>query len=60
MNQWSFFDLLDLNTNTWFVGSMPVKRPEAGMVSVNNRIYLAGGFIPGTTAVTNQVWIIDF
>ena len=60
LNQWSPFDILDLSTNTWFVGTTPIKRPESGMISVNNKIYMAGGFLFGTNTVTNEVWLLDF
>src|SRR5436190_1603136 len=59
-NLWQHFDLYNLNTNTWYTGLLPIKRSEAGLISVNNKIYLAGGWAHETQNSISGVWRIDF
>jgi N-acetylneuraminic acid mutarotase len=53
------FDVYDMITNTWSIGVLPQSIPrEASVISVNNTIYVAGGYINGTAS--NQVWKLEF
>jgi N-acetylneuraminic acid mutarotase len=53
------FDVYDMVTNTWSIGVLPQPIPsEASVISVNNTIYVAGGYINGTAS--NQVWKLEF
>ena len=52
------FDIYDILTNTWSIGVLPVNILGASIISVNNRIYLAGGAVNGV--VSNQVWKLEF
>jgi hypothetical protein len=52
------FDIYDISTNTWFIGIVPIKLVGASIVSVNNTIYLAGGWVDG--AFNDQVWKLEF
>ena len=52
------FDIYDLNTNAWSIGILPVVCHGNSIISVNNTIYLAGGFINGV--LSSQVWKLEF
>jgi len=54
------FDLYDLTTNTWSIGVKPTTRPSASIISVNNTIYIAGGFLNGGNNFSNEVWKLEF
>jgi hypothetical protein len=44
----SHFEIYDLTTHTWYTQAYEVKSIErAAILSVNNVIYVAGGFAPG-------------
>jgi hypothetical protein len=49
-------DIYDTNTNSWYISNLPINRPYASFISVNNVVYMAGGI--GNNA--NQVWKLDF
>jgi hypothetical protein len=52
------FDIYDITTNTWSIGVLPSTVHAASVLSVNNTIYVAGGFVNGT--LSNQVWKLEF
>jgi hypothetical protein len=52
------FDIYDITTNTWSIGVLPVNVDWSSIISVNNTIYLAGGWINGV--LSNQVWKLEF
>lgn len=52
------FDIYDVSTNTWSIGVLPVNIYGASIISVNNTVYVAGGFVNGV--VSNQVWKLEF
>ena len=52
------FDIYDPSTNTWSIGVLPVNISNASIISVNNTIYVAGGYVSGI--LSNQVWKLEF
>lgn len=52
------FDIYDIITNTWSIGVFPVPLEDASIISVNNTVYLAGGFVNGV--LSNKVWKLEF
>ncbi len=52
------FDIYDITTNTWSIGVLPLKIVAASIISVNNTIYLAGGYVNGP--LSNQVYKLEF
>jgi hypothetical protein len=52
------FDIYDIATNTWSIGVLPVSIKGASIISVNNTIYLAGGFVNGV--LSDKVWKLEF
>lgn len=53
------FDIYNITTNTWSIGSLTQPIPEgASIISVNNIIYVAGGYVNGVPS--NQVWKLEF
>lgn len=52
------FDIYDLATNSWSIGMLPVTIHGSAIISVNNTIYVAGGYVNG--ALSNQVWKLEF
>jgi hypothetical protein len=52
------FDIYNVATNTWSIGELPVNINNASVISVNNTIYVAGGFI--NDVLSNQVWKLEF
>lgn len=52
------FDILNLTNNTWAIGVLPVNIIGASIISVNNNIYVAGGYVNGV--LSNQVWRLEF
>jgi hypothetical protein len=52
------FDIYDLSANAWSIGVLPVSIEKAAIISVNNIIYVAGGFVNGV--LSNQVWKLEF
>ena len=47
------FDIYNIATNTWSIGVLPQSITGAAIISVNNKIYVAGGDINGV--LSNQV-----
>jgi N-acetylneuraminic acid mutarotase len=52
------FNIYDMLTNTWSIGLLPVKMNGASVISVNNIIYVAGGYVNGK--MNDQVWTMEF
>lgn len=52
------FDIYDRNTNTWTVGVIPVNIYGASIASLNNTIYVAGGYVNGL--LSNMVYKLEF
>jgi hypothetical protein len=52
------FDIYDIATQTWAIGTLSEKVRGASIISVNNTIYLAGG--AGATTTRNEVWKLEF
>jgi hypothetical protein len=48
----------DPAAKTWMVGTLPVKIYGAAIISVNNQIYLAGGYV--NEVLSDQVWKVEF
>ena len=63
-----YFDIYDPAINSWSVGTLPEPIPQgAGVICVNNVIYIAGGVIGQATTgggyspiLSNQVWKLEF
>ena len=54
------FDIYDPVSEVWSIGVMNQGFDYAGVISVNNTIYIAGGGFPGYTPASNQVWKLEF
>jgi hypothetical protein len=52
------FNIYDIATNKWLIGSIPVKISGASIISVKNTIYVAGGSVNGR--MSDQVWKLEF
>ena len=52
------FDIYDIATNTWSIGVLSQNIESASIISVNNTIYVAGGYVNGVSS--NQVWKLEF
>jgi hypothetical protein len=52
------FDIYDITTNTWSIGVLTQNIEGASIISVNNSIYVAGGYVNGV--LSNQVWKLEF
>ncbi len=60
-NLWnSKFDIYDLNTNIWSIGVKPINIVGASIISVNNTIYIAGGFTGDYNNISGEVWKLEF
>jgi hypothetical protein len=54
-------DIYDIASNTWSIGILPFSVEQPSVISVNNTIYVAGGFINGVYGVYNdKVWKLEF
>ena len=57
----SRLNMYDIAKNTWSIMVLPVPLEEASIISVNNTIYVAGGFVNGVYNVYNdKVWKLEF
>jgi hypothetical protein len=54
----TYFDVYNFSTDTWLSGQLPKKINDAAIISVNNTIYVAGGFVDGV--LSSQVWKMEF
>ena len=52
------FDIYDISNKTWSIGLLPENIEGAGIVSVNNTIYVAGGKVNGV--LSNQLRKLEF
>jgi hypothetical protein len=52
------FDVYNSSTNKWSIGWMQKKINHAAIISVNNTIYVAGGYVNGV--LSNEVWKLEF
>ena len=52
------FEIYDLTSHTWSTGILDKNIKGAAIISVNNVIYVAGGFVNGVGS--DQVWILEF
>jgi hypothetical protein len=52
------FDIYDIKTGVWSIGVLPADIEGAGIISVNNTIYVAGGKVNGV--LSNQVVKLEF
>lgn len=52
------FEIYDLTTGTWYTGLLNKSITRAAVISVNNVIYVAGGFVNGVGS--DQVWTLEF
>jgi hypothetical protein len=53
-----WFDIYDVSTKRWSIGEVPINVVLASIISVNNTIYLTGGWIDGDA--NDQVWKLEF
>ncbi len=58
VNEKNKFDIYDITTNTWSIGVLNKSIQGTSIISVNNTIYVAGGFVNGV--LSNQVWKLEF
>ena len=52
------FNIYNTVTNTWSIGLLPFRMSGASIISVNNTVYVAGGYVNGK--MSDQVWKLDF
>ena len=52
------FDIYDMTSNKWFIGKLNKDLHEAAVISVNNTIYIAAGYVNGS--LSNQVWKLEY
>jgi hypothetical protein len=51
------FDIYDITSNTWSTGVLPVNIVAASIITTNNTIYVAGGYV--NDVLSNQVWKLE-
>lgn len=51
------FDFYDITTDTWSIGILPQRMYGSCIISVNNIIYVAGGFVNGE--ISSQLWQLN-
>lgn len=52
------FDIYDIVNNSWSIGELNENIAGAAVISVNNTIYVAGGYVNGS--LSNIVWKLEF
>jgi len=52
------FEIYNLTTDTWYTGVMDKSIIGAAIISVNNIVYVAGGYVNGVGS--DQVWTLEF
>ena len=52
------FDIYNSSTDTWSIGVLNQSIRNAAIISVNNNLYVAGGYVNGV--LSNQVWKLEF
>ena len=57
----SRFDIYDISSHSWSIGVLPVNIKATSIISVNNTIYVAGGwFNDDYSNLSNKVWKLEF
>ena len=52
------FDIYDISTSTWSIGVLPFNMEGTAIISVNNTIFLAGGYVNGV--LSDKAWKLEF
>ncbi len=52
------FDIYDIASNTWSIGVLPLSIYGSSTISVNNTIYVAGGYV--NDALSGRVWKLEY
>ena len=52
------FDIYDISTKTWSIGVLPMSLDMASIFSLNNTIYIAGGYRNGQSS--KEIWKLEF
>jgi len=52
------FDVYDISNKNWFIGKLPQFIEGAAIISVDNKVYIAGGKVNGSP--TDEVWTLNF
>jgi hypothetical protein len=52
------FDIYDIASNTWSIGVLPMNIYGSSIISVNNTIYVAGGYV--NDALSGRVWKLEY
>ncbi len=54
----TYFDAYNFSTDIWLFGQLPKKINDAAIISANDTIYVAGGYVDGV--LSSQVWKLEF
>jgi hypothetical protein len=54
------FDIYNITTDKWSIGILNEGLNYPGIISVNNKIYVAGGALATTGNPSNQVWLLEW
>ena len=52
------FDVYDISNKNWLIGKLPQFIEGAAIISVDNKVYIAGGKVNGSP--TDEVWKLNF
>ncbi len=52
------FDIYDPLTNTWSIAVLPFNMVSTAIISVNNTVYLAGGYVNGV--LSDKLYKLEF
>jgi N-acetylneuraminic acid mutarotase len=52
------FDVYDMSNKIWLIGQLPKFIESAAIISVDNKVYIAGGKVNGSP--TDEVWKLNF
>jgi hypothetical protein len=52
------FDVYDISNKNWLIGKLPELIESAAIISVDNKVYIAGGKVNGSPS--DQVWTLNF
>ncbi|HEU4607116.1 MAG TPA: kelch repeat-containing protein [Chitinophagaceae bacterium] len=52
------FDIYNIKDNAWSIGILPVNIRSSSIISADNTIYVAGGYVNGV--LSNKVWKLEF
>ena len=53
------FDIYNTATESWSIGALNQGINYPGIISVNNKIYVAGGTL-SSGGLSNQVWLLEW